>query len=289
MSMEKKEVRKYYDQEAHSYAQMYEPDYEGYPANQIRLEIVAERLEKNGVKTVLDIGTGTCAPMISLLDRGFDVEGIDFSNEMVAEGRIELQNRGIDPSLINQADLDDEFTLPNKKYDAVLALGVFPHILDEGKALKNISNLLTRGGVALIEFRNDLFSTYTLNKYTRDFFLNNLIDLDSMPGYLTKRVIDFYSEKFGIDRLTKETKGKIAYSDILARFHNPLSIEKELFMPNGFSVVQLLFYHYHVLPPIFEKEYSRLFRDLSLKIEDPYDWKGYFQASAFVVEGMKND
>lgn len=35
-------------------------------------------------------------------------------------------------------DVENIKSLPKKKYDAVIALGVFPHILNEKKALVNI-------------------------------------------------------------------------------------------------------------------------------------------------------
>ena len=60
--------------------------------------------------------------------------------------------------------------------------------------------------------------------------------------------------------------------------------EKEIFNPVGFHVDRIHFYHYHALPPIFEKKNPELFRELSLKMEKPDDWRGYFMASAFVVE-----
>jgi hypothetical protein len=68
-----------------------------------------------------------------------------------------------------------------------------------------------------------------------------------------------------------------------------LTIEDEIFKPNGFSVNKIHFYHYHALPPIFENKYPGLFQELSLRLEKPNDWKGYLMASAYVVEAIKND
>jgi len=75
----------------------------------------------------------------------------------------------------------------------------------------------------------------------------------------------------------------------LAKFRNPLSIENELFEPCNFSLVDIHFYHYHALPPIFENKYPKLFRDMSLKMEKPNDWKGYLMASAYVIEAKKKE
>lgn len=220
----KDKAKKYYDQEAKDYIQMYREGYKEYPANLIRLNFIVERLKQNRVKTVLDAGCGTCGPMIRLLKEEFKVTGFDFSEEMAKEGRKELEKAGYDPNLIFQADLEDVTTLPNEKVDAIIALGVFPHILNEGKALSNMRKRLNKHGLVFIEFRNDLFAAYTLNKYSLDFFLNRVIDLSPLPEDISEKVINFYSERLKVDKPDRKEKGKIFYTDILAKFHNPLKI-----------------------------------------------------------------
>ena len=227
--------------------------------------------------------------MIRLLKEGFNVKGFDFSEEMVKEGRKELEKAGYDPNQIFQADLEEDRTLPQEKFDAIIALGVFPHILNETKTLSNLRGMLSKHGLVFIEFRNDLFASYTLNKYSLDFFLNRVIDLSSLPDDTAEEVINFYSERLKVDKPDRKEKSKISYTDILAKFRNPLNIEEELFIPIGFSIVKIHFYHYHALPPIFENKYPGLFRELSLKMEKPNDWRGYLTASAYVVEARKND
>lgn len=285
----KEKAKDYYDQEAEDYIRQYQEGYDDYPANLIRIKFIIERLKKNNVKTILDAGCGTCGPVIKFLKEGFDVKGFDFSKEMVEQGRKELKEAGYSPELISFADLEDEQNIPDEKFDAIIALGVFPHILDEKKALSNMRKLLNPNGLVFIEFRNDLFAAYTLNKYSLDFFLNRVIDLNSLNQDVRDEVINFYSERLKVDKPIKKEDGKIAYTDILAKFRNPLNIESELFCPCDFSVVDIHFYHYHVLPPIFEKKDQKLFRELSLKLEKPNDWKGYLMASAYVIEAKKTD
>jgi 2-polyprenyl-3-methyl-5-hydroxy-6-metoxy-1,4-benzoquinol methylase len=279
----------YYNQEAADYSKQYQEGYGEYPANLIRINIVIDRLKNNNAKTLLDVGCGSCRPMIKLLTEGFDVKGLDFSKDMVEQGKKELEKAGYDSNLIRLADLENESSFLIGNYDAILALGVFPHILDEKKALANMGKLLNPKGTVFIEFRNDLFAAYTLNKYSLDFFLNRVIDLTPLAQDVRNEVINFYSERLKVDKPINKEDGKIAYADILAKCHNPLNIGGELFAPCGFSVVDTYFYHYHVLPPIFENKYPDVFRTLSLKMEKPKDWKGYLMASAFVIEAKKKD
>lgn len=289
LNLAKKKVQEYYDQDSKSYIKMYKKGYKQYPANLIRLKLIIERLQKNKVRTVLDAGCGSCGPMIKLLKKGFKVRGFDFSKEMVKKGKEQLKKANFDPQLIFQADLEKKATLPKGKFDAVIALGVFPHILDERKALLNIRKSLKKKGVVFISLRNDLFAAYTLNKYSFDFFLNKVVNLNSLSRAVAKNVTDFYSQRLKADKPKKKRKRKISYTDILAKFHNPLAIEKEFLKPAKFSLVQIHFYHYHALPPLFKNRYPRLFRKLSLKMEKSNDWRGYLMASSFVVEAKKDD
>ena len=67
----KEKSKEYYDQVPHTYKQMYEDNYDKYPANLIRLKLLIRKLKEKNTKTVLDVGCGTCAPMIKLLKEGF--------------------------------------------------------------------------------------------------------------------------------------------------------------------------------------------------------------------------
>ena len=283
----KEEAKRYYDQEAGDYIRIYRGGSGKYPANLIRLNFIIDRLKQNRVVSILDAGCGTCGPMIRLLGEGFRVQGFDFSGEMVRKGRIELEKAGHDPGLIVQADIEDDSSLSRKKYDAILALGVFPHVLDERKALSTLRSRLKKNGLVFIEFRNDLFAAFTLNAYSLDFFMNRVIDTGSLPREVSDDLLRFYQERFQLGEPERREGGKITYSDILARFRNPLTIGADLFEPGGFSLEKLHFYHYHALPPVFEPKYPELFRELSLKMENPGDWRGYLMASAYVAEARK--
>ena len=283
----KQKAKEYYGQGAEAYIKQYQEGYEEYPANRIRLDFIIERLKKNNVKTVLDVGCGTCGPMIRLLQEGFTVKGFDFSKEMIDEGKKELAKSDYDPELITLVDLENEAALPGETFDSIIALGVFPHIVNEEKALSNMAKLLRPSGLVFIEFRNSLFAAYTLNKYSLEFFLNDVIDLNSLPRDMREPVAHFYSERMKVDAPIKKENDKVAYADILTKFRNPLSIGSELFNPCGFSVADIHFYHYHALPPIFQQTYPKEFRELSLKMEKTSDWRGYLMASAYVIEAKK--
>ena len=287
MTLKNKTAREYYDQEAPEYKKMYEPGYEKYPANLIRLNLIIKRLKQNKSRKILDTGCGTAIPMIKLLKQGFDVSGFAYSKQMVEFGKSELISAKYSSKRIFQANLEKNKTLPTKKFDAILSLGVFPHIKNEKIALRNIRNCLNKNGKAFIEFRNELFATFSMNKYSADFYLNELIDVQEIPTKVKSELINFYSKRLSIKRPTKQKNGRISYNEILAKFRNPLTIEDKLFKPENMKIDKIHFYHYHAIPPTFQNKYPELFIKLSKKLEKSDSWKGYFLSSAFVVESSK--
>jgi ubiquinone/menaquinone biosynthesis C-methylase UbiE len=222
--------------------------------------------------------------MIRLLKEGFSVRGCDFSPEMIKIGKDQLRNERFDPDLISKADVEDDSSLPSGKFDSILALGVFPHLVDEGKALQNLKKRLSQDGRVFIEFRNELFALFSSNRYTVDLILNKMLDLSSYTQEIKSELVEYYSKMYNVEKPTPKKDGKISYDDILARFRNPLTIEQDLFSKNGLAVKNIHFYHYHALPPVFSEKHPKFFREKSMDLEKPGDWRGNFMASAFVVE-----
>jgi hypothetical protein len=176
-----------------------------------------------------------------------------------------------------------------------MAMGVFPHLTDETHALKNMAAVTRNGGRVFVEFRNELFSLFTLNRYSYAFFLDNLMKTDSLLTEKPEAAADIHeiTEKmksfFRLDQPPVRSGSADApgYDKILSKFHNPLDLSP-LFTSAGLKINDLFFYHYHAIPPLFEREHPHLFREASLMMEcDPHDWRGYFMASAFVIEAVK--
>ncbi len=285
---EKQLVKKYYDSRAERYHEQYtDKDYKEHPSNQIRQRIVLSLLRKRRVKSIFDVGCGTCIPIIQMVKSKFKVKGIDFSKEMIRVGKKRLSAQGIDPGIVYLGDFENASSRPREKFDAVTALGVFPHNIDDDKMLKNINSILKRGGRTIIEFRNELFSLFTFNSYSQSFFLEHFFDKRLVKGRLRREIERSLAKRFDMYVGSKNTDDKkISYQKILASFHNPLTIDK-LFKKNRMELVDLYFYHFHYLPPYYEHLNKKEFNKLSQKLEDPSDWRGYFVASAFLAEAKK--
>ena len=230
-----------------------------------------------------------------MLENGLDAVGFDFSPRMVEESRHLLTDRGQSSERVTQGDIESLETYPGADFDAAVALGVFPHVIDEPKTLSNITKALKPGGLMIAEFRNALFSAFTLNRYSYDFCIEEFLkspgrlDLESNLG---RRADEYYRRAFQIESVIKTAEqdsqdsdsSRPSYDELLAKFHNPLDISL-LLEPAGLKLLELVFYHFHVAPPIFEGPHREEFHRLSLQMEERLarDWRGNFLASAFLA------
>lgn len=283
---EKERVIAYYDQEAGHYIDLYRGERmerEVYPANDIRLELIVARMRELGVRSVLDVGCGSGGPLVRFLGEGFDAVGVDFSEGMVAAARDVLDDAGLDPGRVSWGDVERADTLSVGPFDALVATGVFPHNLDDAAAYASLRSRLTRDGVAFVEYRNALMALFSLNSYSEPFFWHDLIEADTLPDGLRQATRAYLAEKLDTPVQSVGRPREIEYTNILARFHNPLTLPDEV-AAHGFAIERIHWYHFHAAPPALERDHRVEFWERSLALEDPADWRGMFMASAFVAE-----
>ena len=249
---------------------------------------------------MLDCGCGDGIPMCRVHDAGTQPWGFDFVPEIVTQARSNLESRGLSERVwrgdITQANSfrPTGIDVP-EAFDVTVALGVFPHIEEDVGALRNMAAVTRRGGRVFVEFRNELFGLFTLNRYSYELFCKKLMRLDDLrtrhPEYAAQLddVAVSLEEFFKLDlpAVRTGTPDAPGYDEILSKFHNPLQVGQS-FRDAGLRVANIHFYHYHAFPPILETRHAEPFRTLSLEMEDnPSYWRGYFMSSAFVVEAVK--
>jgi SAM-dependent methyltransferase len=285
----KRKIVEYYDQEAAQYSDLYTLpllEQEFYPANAVRLEIILDILRSRSARTLLDVGCGSGHPLVRFLRLGFDAYGLDFSPMMVARAKELLAAESLSDARVSFGDIEDASTLPGRTFDAIVATGVFAHNLDESAAFANLRNLLAPGGVALVEFRNALMAMFSINRYSAGFFWNELLQGERLPEPLREAARSFLSEKFGTQVESVGKRRDIEYTDILANFHNPLTLG-DLLAGHGLKLKAIHYYHFHAAPPHLEKEHKDQFWTQSLKLERGTDWRSMFLCSAYVAEITK--
>lgn len=258
-----------------------------YPEHQIRLAIFLQLLEKRGARRVLDVGCGSGEPLVRLLQSGYDARGFDYSEAMVEAAKANVRSHGFDPSLVSRNDMEAIRGIEPGENDCIVGLGSLYYSRSFDSTIEQLSALLPEDGSLIFSLRNELLSLFSLNKYSAEFFLNRLIPSGKLPPDLRGRVSDFIQERFDSPKVTPAFK-TVDDKGIFSLFHNPLTVEDTVLKPHGLRLRGIHFYHYHALPPIFEHSDTIAFRQLSLAIEDPEDWRGTFMASAFIVDAVKS-
>ena len=92
-----------------------------------------------------------------------------------------MEERGVDPRHIWEGSVasPESFQIQGgpDRFDAAICVGVLPHIPEELdlKVIENLQNAVKKGGLVVIEARNQLFSLFTLNRYSHEFIVEGLI------------------------------------------------------------------------------------------------------------------
>lgn len=116
----------------------------------------ARSIEAAG-EPVLELGSGTGKVLVPLLERGFDVTGIDTSEDMMARCRAICQRKGLKPQLYEQSML--HFELPRRFKLIILpsgSLSLFTADEDVRSMFRRVVAHLEPGGVFMYGFENIL-------------------------------------------------------------------------------------------------------------------------------------
>jgi SAM-dependent methyltransferase len=293
-------IKRCYSTWGESYFDDYYGEKAAYP--QYQVNIVRDLLRQAGARNVLDAGCGPASMLRLLTDIGLDLFGFDLTPEMIVSGRKVFTELKLDPSHLWEGNCVDPQAYrwpkkPDLAFDAILCSGVFPHIPAELEptVIRNLYNAVRPGGLVVAELRNEFFALFTMNRYSRDFMFERMIDVNDLraeAGDERENLEQALKQIEGMYRtdLPPIRKGKIdepGYDEVLSRLHNPLVLQ-ESFRAVGFTQVEPYFYHYHALPPMVASQIPKLFRQRSLAMENnPRDWRGLFMASAFVIAARR--
>lgn len=293
MSDEQSNVAAFYNAVASGYGDQYKREQmmtsEVYPANYFRLQILCNRLAHLGCKSLYEVGVGEGTPLAVVAGMGIDVAGCDVSPEMVRRAQDRLATANVARERIQHADIEDSVTFANHlakgQYDAAIAFGVIPHIRNDSLFIRNLRMLVRPGGRLFVEFRNKLFSLFTLNRYTKEFILDDL--LAGVNAAIKKRVAQEIDKRLAVElppRREKVGDSAPGYDVILSRFHNPFELA-DLFEHESLRVHKIHWYHYHPAMPMLEKEIGPKFREEAMRLEhEDSGWRGYFLCSAGIIE-----
>ena len=289
-------VMKHYDGSAPTYHEQYDPDLlwanAEYPANLFRLQLVARLLKAAGARSVYELGTGEATPMIKLHQAlGINVAGSDLSPEMVRLGQENLERHGLDAGLLSLVDAQDEAAVRAERSlrgesDAVIALGVIPHVTDDAAFVRSMSLFCRPGGTLLLQFRNSMFSMFTFNRLTKEFILDEL--MAPVPQEFKDAVAADLDTRLAVDmpRVRRRDDG-YGYDEVLSRFHNPFELA-EVVKAQGYTDVRFHWYNYHPTYPMLRGQFEdRAYREAQMALEQEGTWRGMFLCSSGVIEATR--
>ncbi len=288
-------VASHYDGSASTYADQYDETKiwtnEEYPANYFRLKLVRQILADAGVKSLYEHGVGDATPLVTIAGDGIRVAGNDVSPEMVKFARTNMTKHGLDPEAINLLDVQshDSIDIEREKagsFDAVMALGVIPHVEDDRWFVASMDKFLEPGGRLLLQFRNSMFSMFTFNRLTKEFVMDEL--LPDVPESVRKIVSADLDQRLAVDKPPKRTRPTgDGYDEILSKFHNPFEL-LEIVKSFGYKDLQFHWYNYHPACPMLAGSIDpKVYRQAQMDLEGDTSWRGMFLCSAGLIQAVK--
>ena len=289
-------VSSHYDGSAASYFEQFDPERiwtnKEYPANYFRLQLVQRLLAEAGVNSLYELGVGDATPLSTIGSTGIQVAGHDISPEMVKFARANMEARGLDPALISLLDAQDTGAIAAERemrgqFDAVMALGVIPHVSDDNAFVAAMDTFVRPGGRLILQFRNSMFSMFTFNRLTKEFILDEL--LVGVPDAIRGIVATDLDARLAVDKPPVRTRPTgDGYDESLSRFHNPFELA-QVVEQHGFSGVKYHWYNYHpAYPMIADQIDARAYREAQVALEHEGTWRGMFLCSAGIIEAVKD-
>jgi cyclopropane fatty-acyl-phospholipid synthase-like methyltransferase len=172
------------------------------------------------------------------------------------------------------------------QFDAVMALGVIPHVSDDNAFVAAMDTFVKPGGRLILQFRNSMFSMFTFNRLTKEFILDEL--LVGVPDAIRAVVASDLDARLAVDKPPVRTRPTgDGYDEILSRFHNPFELA-QVVEKHGFSGVKYHWYNYHpAYPMIADQIDARAYREAQVALEHEGTWRGMFLCSAGIIEAIK--
>ncbi len=288
-------VASHYDGSASTYADQYDETKiwtnKEYPANYFRLKLVRRILADAGVTSLYEHGVGDATPLVTIAGDGIRVAGNDVSPEMVKFARANMTKHGLDPEAINLLDVQshDSIDVEREKtgsFDAVMALGVIPHVEDDRWFVASMDKFLEPGGRLLLQFRNSMFSMFTFNRLTKEFVMDELLpDVSESVRQIVSADLD---QRLAVDKPPKRTRPTgDGYDEILSKFHNPLELS-EIVKSFGYKDLQFHWYNYHPAYPMLAGSIDpKVYRQAQMDLEGDTSWRGMFLCSAGLIQAVK--
>ncbi len=242
-----------YMRNAYRYGSSPDTRYPFYETRRDRLIEILRGLKKG---RCLDAGCGGGQILLPLVDGGWDAHGVDSSPQMIGFAREALKRNGHDEERATVSSVEDLSAFKDNSFDVVFSMGVIEYLNDdqERRIYQETRRVLKTGGVLIVEYINMLFDISTFNRFTVDFFRNNIFPKffeDKKADELTERMRSLVTYP---DKPDRQGKYSTTRDQVYNRIENPLTFPQRA-KSLGFEQSDLVFYRFHAVPPLlFEND-----------------------------------
>ena len=105
----------------------------------------------------LDVGCGYAGTLVAFAKAGFDVFGIDVSENLVAYSKANCLDHDLHDRVRVGDILDEKLVADLGKFDVITCLDVIEHVPDAKQTMDHMVSLLKPGGMLLLEIPNKHF------------------------------------------------------------------------------------------------------------------------------------
>lgn len=247
---EQKGVNEFFDQNVADYeAKHYGQGVRSFmTVRQRRVMELVDRLQLPKGAAVLDAGCGPGYLLEALVRRGFQVSGMDGSDQMLKSADVRLRAAQPEfPFTLKQGDIE-RLPFGDAQFDLVLSTGVIEYLKGDATVLGEMNRVLRPGGHLILPVTN-LWSP--VNAF------DGVIESLKRQAWF-RRPFNLVWERLG--------HGPLLPRDFQVRKHRPGSFRDSLAQA-GFTLKEDLYFHF--LP--FPRPFERLLPDLSNRIGESMD------------------
>ena len=210
---------------------------------------------------------------------------------MVRIGRDNLATHGLEPEWLELVDIRDMDAIKKEakrvgQFDAVIALGVIPHVEDDSWFVEAMSLFLKPGGTLILQFRNSMFSMFTFNRLTKEYILDEV--MAPVPQGFKDAVAADLDQRLAVDKppIRRREDGH-GYDEILSKFNNPFELA-EVVKSRGFTDLSYRWYNFHPTYPMIAGEFDpKEYRQAQIDLEADTSWRGMFLCSSGMIIATK--
>lgn len=244
----------HYDNTAYDYhKELYlsERKYSPLRYRQHYIEKMIEKLKLSEGAKILDVGCGPGELIANLLNRGYDLWGIDISRKMIEKATHTVSEKTL--SGWNQGFVGDveKLTFTDNFFDVVVAAGVIEYQNDDQKSLAEINRVLKINGSVIINVTNKYSYVKSLEKiymYTKE-----NASLKRFKNFIRNRLLD------------KKNISK-PFSHPKRRVHSPKMFDRQL-CKFGFEKVGYNYFHFGLLPQPLSSIFRVINEPVAIRME----------------------